>query len=494
MNSKVKDVLNRHQEIARFYQIAGVLHWDQETYLPEKGHNERAEQLSLISKYAHSANTDKEYIKAIKDLAQSNLEGQEARFIYLLNKEIIKKEKLPSELIERKTRASSLAHQRWIDAKNNSDFSTFLPSLREIIDLQRQKIDILGYEDDPYDVLLDSAEPGYKSSHIQIIFDALEKELPAIVQALKNREVKEEILTGDFDLLKQAELGRQISRDLGYDFTRGRIDTVVHPFCTTLSSNDVRITTTYDRDNFTKSFSGCTHECGHAFYEMNMNSSELLKDYRNSILSQATSSGMHESQSRFVENILVKSRAFSKVYFSTIVQYFPQLSKFNDEDFFNALNVVRPSYIRTEADEVTYNLHIILRFNIERKILNKTLKLEDIPEYWNSEIKRLLGIEVNKDSNGCLQDVHWCGGIGGFVGYALGNLYSAQFHNTISNQLNLEDIIKNKEFSKVIQWLNTNIHQYGSMYETEDLLQKATGERLNPNYFISYLKTKFQIA
>jgi carboxypeptidase Taq len=360
------------------------------------------------------------------------------------------------------------------------------------LELNTEKAEAIGYAEHPYDALLDEFEPWMSTATVSTVFaDLREKLVPLVEQITARQEEDESFLNATFPVEKQKQFGRTVLETMGYDFNRGRLDVSVHPFTTAVGADDVRITTRYNPQYFRTGLFGTIHEAGHALYEMGIDPS-----YKQSILGEGTSLGVHESQSRMWENMIGRSIPFWRYFYPRLRELFPkQLSEVQLSAFVRAVNRVRPSFIRIEADEVTYSLHIILRFELEQALLTGDLAVDDLPEAWNDGMERLLGIRPQHNSEGVLQDIHWAmGAIGYFPTYALGNLYAAQFYRAMAADMpDIEQRMARGDLASIRDWLGARIHRPGSSKTAGELLQEVTGEDLNPEYFTSYLEEKFRL-
>jgi carboxypeptidase Taq len=489
------ELKSRMKEIAILLSSREVLYWDKETYMPPRGIDHRAEQLAQISRLGHEWFVDPkvgEWIAAVEgsDLVKDP-ESPEAVNIREWRRTYDRETKLPKEFVEEFSRTTSKATQVWAEARRKSDFKLFEPHLSKIVDLCRKKADYIGYETEPYDALLDEFEPGAKVAEIESAFKELRKELVELIGKIEAAPKKPDIgiLKRPWAVARQKIFGEIVAAAQGYDFKAGRLGETVHPFCTGLGPNDTRILTRYYPEDFAEALTGTMHEAGHALYDMG-----LPKEHWGTPMGESASLGIHESQSRMWENQVGRSREFW-------VYFFPQLRRiFRDEtdgitldDFYGAMNWVSPSYIRVEADEATYNLHIMLRFELERPILRGEIKTADIPGEWNQRFKDYLGIEVDKDSNGCLQDLHWSDGvIGYFPTYALGNMFAAQFWAQAQQDLpGLFDDFTRGDFSRLLKWLREKIHLEGFRYYGNDLCRKVTGVPVSHRPLMDYLYDKY---
>ena len=489
------ELLKISHELALLNSIDAILGWDQEVNMPPKGAPWRAEQASYLSGTVHRKFTD----PRVGDLLATAEAGDfgtdslsdEAVNLREWRHDYDRQTKVPTELVEELTHTAVMAQGHWAEARKKAEFSLFAPDLKKIIGLVRQKAEYIGYEETPYDALLGGFEPGEKTANVQRIFAALRDDLVPLVQAIaeSSKQARTEILHREYPADRQRILGEGASAAIGLDFTASRLDVSTHPFSTNFGPGDQRITTRYNTRFFNESFFGTMHETGHALYEQN-----LPQEAFGTPRGDSVSLGIHESQSRTWENFVGRSRAFWQFYYPRTQQMFPAvLSDVSMEDFYFAVNEVKPSYIRVEADEITYNLHIMLRFEIEQAIISGDLQVDDIPGAWNELFEDYVGIKVPDDGQGCLQDIHWAfGGFGYFSTYALGNLYGAQFFAKAREDMpNLDELIAAGEFKPLLDWLRTNVYSQGMRYRSGDLVQHVTGKPLSHKPLVAYLQTKF---
>lgn len=485
-------------EIRLLEHISALLGWDQETYMPEQAIAERSQQLALVQSMRHRRVTDEEVGRLLETAGVSDdqpkgdpaLSPEDGAFLRALYREYARNAKLPNELVMRIAEKTSTGQAVWAKAREADDFGRFAPHLVEIIELTLEVAELIGYDDHPYDALLDEYEPWMKSADVKRIFDDLRGDLVPLVQQIGEAEqVDDSFLMRSYPAGEQEAFGRRILSDLGYDMRRGRLDVSAHPFTTTLGFDDVRLTTRYNERYFKTALFGTIHECGHGFYELGFDEGN-----RGSILASATSLGIHESQSRFWENVVGRSRPFWERHFEPLRETFPsQLRGVTLDDFYRAVNKVEPSHIRVEADEVTYSLHIILRFELELGLTSRKLSVQDIPEAWRERSRELLGIVPERDSDGPLQDIHWSmGGIGYFPTYSLGNLYAAQFTDALRADMpDLDDRIRRGDFPAILTWLRDAIHRHGAASTAGEIAASVTGHELDPSHFMEYLRTKY---
>ena len=481
-------------EIHDLRRANALLGWDQQAFMPSGGSHARAEQSATLGKIAHEMFTADETGRLI-DAAASETNGldpdsDDARLISVTRRDYHKNRKVPADLVAEIARVTGQAVDVWTQARAQSDWKPFEPYLQKIVDLNRKLADVLGYVEKPYDALLDQFEPDMKTSEVQAVFDAIKPEIIGLVKQIAAKGgVSDEVLHRDFDEQAQWNFGIEVIKRYGFDFERGRQDKSVHPFTTSFSIGDVRITTRVERDFLSPALFGTLHECGHGLYEQGFSMS-----LERTPLADGASMGMHESQSRMWENLVGRSRPFWQFFFPQLQAAFPaQLADQTVESFYKAANMVSPSFIRVEADEVTYGLHIMLRFELENEMLEGRLKIADVPEAWNAKMQDFLGITPPTIALGALQDIHWSGGmIGYFPTYQLGNLISLQLWEKINAEIpDLTAQIAHGEFKALLTWLRTNLHQHGRKFTSVELLQRITGGGLNPTPYLKYLKAKF---
>ena len=471
---------------------AGVLHWDQEVNMPTRGANFRAQQLATLSEISHNFSVDADYGKLLEKLdTDSNLSEDERRNVKLSLKAFRKSEKYTAEFVKNHSISVSEAFQAWDNAKKQNDFSIFQAKLEKLVELKREECKLLGYSEHPYDALLDQYEPDTKTSDIEKVFeDVKEKLVPFVKELMAQRQHEDAFMYQHFEQQKQWDFGIDLLKQMGYDFESGRQDLSTHPFSIHFSAQDVRVTTRIDENNLNEMIWSCIHEGGHALYEQGM-----LNENYGLPLGEAISLGIHESQSRLWENNVGRGLSYWKANFSLLQSYFPaELKAVNAEQFYQAINVVKPSLIRTNADELTYHLHVMIRFEIEKALIEGSIEVKDLPQIWNAKYKKYLDIDVPSDSQGVLQDIHWShGSFGYFPTYSLGSFYATQFYNQAKEEItDLEQEIEQGNMQPLLAWLRTNIHRHGKKYSAKNLCRKITGEKLNFNYFLSYAKEKYK--
>ena len=484
--------LERVRDIHVAHSIEGVLEWDQETCMPRKGAEHRALQLSMIAGVAHERLTSNRFgdllVRSEQELDGDAIAGTNVREMRRLYDRAIK---IPTELVQQIAHTTTLARNAWVKARKDTNYAEFAPHLETLLELKRDVAERVGYESEPYDALMDEFEPGARAAYIESLFAQLKGELVPLVKAIRTapRQPDTSILERVCPQNAQAAFGRRIAEAMGFDFDAGRLDVTTHPFCSGFSPHDVRITTRYDEHYLPMALFGLMHETGHGLYEQGLD-----PEHAGTPMGQSVSLGIHESQSRMWENLVGRSRAFWSHLFAPLQEAFPALADVALDDWHYAINAVRPSFIRVEADEVTYSLHIMLRFDLERQLVAGQLAVKDVPDAWNAGMQDLLGITPADDAQGCLQDIHWSMGIlGYFPTYALGNLYAAQFYTAAQDALgDLSELIARGELAPLREWLRENIHRHGQRFRAHELVERVTGESLAPQPFLTYLRDKFR--
>ena len=486
------------RERYHFEKALAVLRWDQETYLPEKGVQERAEQLALLEGIAHQRLTAPETGRLLSELGSTHqnpggdekLPALERDFLKVFRRSYDRAVMLPGDFVSDAARAEGLSQAAWINARRDNDFSVFLPHLIKMIDFARQKAEYWGWQDKPYDGLLDIYEPGMGADAIAAVFTPLGQRLSALLKKISSRPRPDNsFLVQDFNPENQAGFSRVLLERLGFDTRRGRLDVSAHPFTTILGSDDIRITTRYVPRHAQSGIFATIHEAGHAFYEM-----DFPDEIRGSCLADGASMGIHESQSRLWENVIGRGKPFWEGMLHVLRSYFPApLSGIPVDDFYRAVNLVEPSLIRVEADEVSYSLHVILRFELEQALFSGSLDPADLPAVWRKKMKELIGVEPETDSLGVLQDVHWSmGAFGYFPSYALGNLYGLDFWEKLKSDIpGTDQLIAEGNFTPIRTWLRDTIYVWGRRLEPPLLLKTVTGKSLSPEPFLTYIESKY---
>jgi carboxypeptidase Taq len=483
------------RQTAVYASISALLQWDERTIMPPAAGEYRAEQVTLLSGVIHEREIAPQVGQWLAELAESPLakdhNSDAGATIRQLKRRYEKKIKLPTSLVEELTRTAVLGQQIWQEARKKDDFAAFQPILTKMIDLKRQEAEALGYEECPYDALLDEYEQGEKTSNIAGVLAGLRDELVPLAAAIaeSKRRPDRSLLERRCPADAQERFGKQVAENIGYEFQRGRLDVTAHPFCETMGPHDVRITTRYNEYWFPGSFFGILHEAGHGLYEQG-----LRPEWYGLPPGQAISLGIHESQSRMWENFVGRSRGFWQHFFPMAQAAFSEaLRNVTPDDFYFAINEVRPSLIRVEADEATYNLHILIRFELERALLDGDLQAPDLPSAWKDKYQEFLGIKSPTDADGVLQDVHWSAGlIGYFPTYSLGNLYAAQFFEQAEDDLGgLADQFRRGEFRPLRDWLREKIHAPGQCYTADQLVRRVTGKPLSHEPLMRHLQGRF---
>ncbi len=480
-------------ELQDLSSTVSVLGWDQQTQMPPGGSQTRANQLSTLSRIIHQKNTSARMGELLDDLepklaSDDSVDGALVRYV---RRDVERRRKLPTEFVAEYTKARAISGKVWEEARANNDFATFKPHVEKMFEYALRIAEYQGYDDHPYDALLYDFDPDLKTSHVQAVFAQLRADTVPLVHAIAQKpdRVDYSILERDYDEAKQREFSVQVAEAFGYDFSRGRLDIAPHPFATNFSRDDVRMTTRYDRHYLPMAMFGTFHETGHALYEQGTGA-ELAR----TPLARGAWSTVHESQSRMWENLVGRSRAFWTHWFPKLQAIFPQqLEGADAETFYKLVNRVKPSLIRVEADEITYNLHIMLRFEIELGMIEGKLRAAELPEIWNAKMQEYLGITPPDDAQGVMQDVHWSEGlIGYFPTYSLGNILSVQLLETARQSLgDLESQWANGDYAPLLGWLRQNVHQRGKLDLPPALIERATGSPLTAKPYVAYLTRKF---
>ena len=489
------ELVRRTKEAAVLSSCGAVLGWDERTYMPRNGSAFRGDQMALLARLTHEMATDPKVGECLAAVEGSSLvanpESPEVINAREIRRTYDRAVKLPKELVEELARVTTQAQQVWQEARGRNDFPAFRPWLEKIVALKRREADAVGYKDHPYDALLDEYEPGATAKEIRQVFAALSAELVPLIAAIgqSKREPRRDVLEGDFPVDAQQAFARGAATAIGFDFEAGRLDVTTHPFCSGIGPGDCRITTRYNPRFFNEAFFGVLHEAGHGIYEQG-----LPAEHFGTPLGSYCSLGIHESQSRLWENQVGRGRPFWQHFYPKAQRAFPAaLGNVGADEFYFAINAVRPSFIRVEADEATYNLHIILRFELELDLLTGDIKPADVPAAWNERFGRMFGLTPPDDRQGCLQDIHWSmGGLGYFPTYTLGNLYAAELMDAARAQLPaLEEDFAAGQFGRLKTWLNDKVHKPGRSYRSDELCRRVTGHGLRHGPLIAYLREKY---
>jgi len=486
-------LMERLGTISDLRSTKSLLFWDQQTFMPGGGVTGRAEQMATLSRLSHEMLTNSETARLLDAVGEPDLSSEEEALLRRARRDYDRATRLPAELVAEISRVTSMAEPAWVKAREESDWSLFAPHLEKVLSLGRESAEHLGYEDHPYDALLDAYEPGAKTARLASMFEELRQGVVPLINAVVQRSHDSEDLSaplkGVFGEAEQEKFGQAVISAFGYDWKRGRQDRSVHPFCVSPGPGDVRITTRFDPGWLAPALFGTMHEAGHALYTQG-----IKPDYARTPLGGGTSMGVHESQSRLWENLVGRSRPFWSHYYPKLQEAFPKaLGGVNAETFYRAINVLEPSEIRVEADEVTYNLHILLRFELEVALIEGTLSVADLPKAWNEKMEEYLSIKPKNDSVGVLQDIHWADGLFGyFPTYAIGNVLSVQlFDEAVEANPEIPERIREGDFSTLLGWLRDNVHRHGARYYADELIERATGRHLGTAPYLSYLNEKF---
>ena len=486
--SDYRELLTRVRDISALEQVATILYWDQQTYMPGGAFRMRGQQNAAIAGIIHERLTSDRIGELIRMLKKQKLSPDGTVILREVERKWKRETSVPEPLVREIMKTSSLAYEAWEVARKHNNFKKFEPLLNKMIGLKMKAAEHIGYDDKPYDALLDEYEPGMNTRDTGALFKRLTSKLVPITNKVLDEPAPESIIpVGKYSLEDQRKFISLLATGMGYDLNCGRIDTSAHPY-TGGTCRDVRITFRYREDNPCFAIFPVMHEIGHALYEQG-----FREKYFGTQLAEAISNSVHESQSRLWENLVGRSLPFWTYYYPRLQKTFPGFMKVPLSAWYREINRVSRSYIRLDADELTYNLHIVLRFEVEAAIFNDNLKASEIPEFWNERFEKYIGREVPDDTRGCLQDVHWTGGgFGYFPSYAMGNLYAAQLWEAAKRQVpGLEDDITGGDLSVMLGWLRKNVHRHGKRFTGPELLEKVTGKKPDEECFIRYIKEKY---
>ncbi|WP_167506225.1 carboxypeptidase M32 [Halobacillus faecis] len=479
------------KEQSAYGEAIGLMAWDMRTKAPRKGMEGRSEVIGVMSQKVHEIQTSEEMRGYIDELKSKTLDPMLKRAVEEAEETYDKTAKIPTEEYRAYVTLQTQAESMWGEAKSNNDFESFRPYLEKLVEYNRKFADYWGYENHRYDALLNNYEPGVTVEVLDKVFPKVRKALTDLLKQIQEapNQPDPSVLQGHFPKERQAEFSEVILERMGYDFEAGRLDETVHPFAIGLNTNDVRVTTKYDERDFRTAVFGTIHEGGHALYEQNIDPKLAFTP-----LADGTSMGIHESQSLFWENFIARSEGFWRNHYELFKSYAPEhFQNLPLEKFYPAVNEVKPSLIRIEADELTYCLHIMVRYELEKALIAGEIEVKDLPDLWNQKMNDYLGITPENDSEGVLQDIHWSGGdFGYFPSYALGYMYAAQLNSKMREEIDVDHYIEEGDFYKVKEWLTENVHQYGKMKKPLQILNDITGEGLNPDYLIDYLTNKYK--
>ncbi|HSX03483.1 MAG TPA: carboxypeptidase M32 [Rhabdochlamydiaceae bacterium] len=503
MGKKVKDSYNQLHELSKtsslLTSVTMVLGWDQETYMPHQAIEFRSQQLEYLASLIHKEKTSAKFSKMLSKLIDletgaikdDKLSASQKAALKEWRRDYLNTVKLPSSFVKKMSKASSMGTHIWMQAKENNNFAFFLPQLEKIVDLTRKKADLLGYKDHPYDALIDTFEPETTTAQITDLFSNLKIVLKNLLEKIMQQPpVSESFLYLNYPPAKQLHFVHELLKTMGFDKSFSRLDQSAHPMCIGIHPTDTRMTTRVHPNKIMMNIFSVVHEGGHGLYHHG-----LPKDQFGTPLSEPISYGIDESQSRIWETIIGRSLPFWNHFYPILQKEFPEnLASVHLDEFYRAINSVKPSLIRTDADEVTYNLHIIIRFELEKALVDGSLKAKDLPEAWNEKMRQYLGIVPSNVSEGCLQDIHWSmGAIGYFPTYTLGNLYSAQFFETfVRKHPAWDEKVSKGDFSELRTFLYENIHRFGREYTAGEIVKKVTGKPLSEKPFLDYLEKKYK--
>jgi carboxypeptidase Taq len=489
-----RKLLKRVHEIALLDSTNQLLSWDEETYMPPKALDHRAGQMAYLSGQSHRLFTSKKVGELISECEQHGFapDSDEAANVREWRRSYDRKTKIPARLVEKFQRTCAHARKAWREARKESKFKIFRPHLQKLMDLHLQFGELWGYTGSPYNAHVDEYEPGTRAEDLRELFARLRPEIISILGPAVERSAAtpRSILNGHYPIAAQEAFNREVAQALGFDFEAGRIDTTTHPFCSGLGPNDCRLTTRYNEEDFTQSLYGIMHETGHGLYDQG-----LLKEHYGTPLGQAVSLGIHESQSRLWENHVGRSKTFWEHWHPIACKHFPDLGRLTPAQITAAVNHVKPSFIRVEADQVTYDLHIILRFEVEMKLIERQLAVADVPAYWNEQFEKSFGLKVTSDADGCLQDIHWSlGSMGYFPTYSLGNLNAAQLmRQAQKDSPSLETELARGDYHTLLDWMREKVHRHGMRHHPQELMRLATGESTKPDAHLAGLREKYGI-
>jgi carboxypeptidase Taq len=494
MSEKLEQLKTLLAEVADLNYAAALLSWDQQTYMPPGGAEARGNQLATLSRISHDKFVSDEIGTLLGDLEQeytgAQADSDEVRLLKVTRHNYDQQVRVPSDFVSEFAVVTSKAFEAWVEARSKSDFSIFRPHLEKVVELNQRFVGFFPPADHPYDILLDQFERGMKTSDVQAIFDTLRPQQVELIKAISEQpQVDDGFLKVPYDEAKMWDFSVEIATKFGYDWERGRQDKSAHPFTTNFSINDVRITTRFEEDNPTVMLFSTMHEAGHGLYEQGSNQA-----YERTPLAGGTSLAVHESQSRMWENLVGRSLPFWEHFYPKFQKLFPeQVGGIDLNTFYKGINKVAPSLIRVNADEATYNMHIMLRLELEIGMVEGKVQVKDLPEIWNTKMDEYLGVVPPNDAKGVLQDIHWSGGtLGYFSTYALGNLISAQLWEKIASDIpDLSEQFRAGKFEALLGWLREKIHVHGAKFEPQELVQRVTGSKIDPAAYLRYLRDKY---
>ena len=496
MNRSLEYIYKEQKELSVLGGIGALLGWDQMTYMPQMGIMERSEQISLISRLSHDKVISDELYNHVEKLNEQeqivHLKEHDQAVVRRLKKDIEKARKVPPAFVEKLSKTTTIAYNAWQEAREKANFTLFQPHLEKIVELEKEYASYINLPGPSYNSVLDDYEEGMTVDILRKEFATLRKELVRMLERITTSKAYQSQMPFDktFDRDIQKQLCQLIIDHMKLPESRSRLDISTHPFTTSMGTDDVRITTNFERGNALFAFFSTVHEAGHALYELGL----PINEYKDTVISDAPSLGLHESQSRFWENMIARNKYFWRYMYPLFQKHVPnQLKDIRLETWYHYVNQVRPSCVRVEADELTYCLHVILRFELELGLMEDEIKVSELPTVWNEKMYDLLGIRPANDKGGVLQDMHWSGGsFGYFPTYAIGTMYAAQlYHKLVSEKPDIQDEIQQGKFETVLEWLHTHVHRYGRLMTADEIIKKACGEGLNSQVFIKYLKDKY---
>lgn len=491
-----QDFLNYTKRMMSYHEALALIYWDLRTGAPKKGVDQRSEVIGMLSSDLFQMSVSNEMEQFINKLTDENVQADLAEItkksIAECQQDYERNKKIPADEYKEYVILQSKAENIWEQAREKSDFEMFRPYLEKLVDMNKRFLEYWGYEGNKYNTLLDLYEPGVTVEVLDNVFSELRDQIVPLVKRISESPEKPttDFLFKSFGKDEQRQFSLEVLKQMGYDFDAGRLDETVHPFATGINPGDVRVTTRYDEQDFRTAVFGTIHEGGHALYEQNI-STELI----GTPLCTGTSMGIHESQSLFYENFVGRDLSFWKHNYKLLKAYSNgQFDQVPLEDFYRAINESKPSLIRIEADELTYPLHVMIRYEIEKGLFNDEIEVKDLPKIWNDKYEQYLGIRPENDAQGVLQDVHWAGGsFGYFPSYALGYMYAAQFKHTLVKEIpQFDQLLEEGNLLPIKKWFNEKVHQYGKMKKPLEILQDVTGEGLNAQYLIDYLYNKYE--
>jgi carboxypeptidase Taq len=479
------------RKISTLNSIIGLLSWDQEICLPAKGRKLRSEQIALLTGSVHQLKTSPEFVELVADLLEMpGLSEEDQANVRETWRHLKRSIKIPKELVEETSAATSAAFHAWREAREKKQFEIFGPFLEKLVSLKKQEVNLIGFDGHLYNGLLEEYEPGMDVDSLDLAFEVLKDKLSPIIKTISQRPVIDDsFMRGDFPEELQLQTGREYLSQMGYSWEAGRMDKAPHPFCIGFNPHDVRVTYEVDSGNISRFIWAILHEGGHALYEQGLNVEKWYLP-----VGSAGTMSLHESQSRLWENMVGRGKEFWSHNFPKLKQTFPgPLRSISTEMFYSACNKVQPGLIRIHADELTYHFHILIRYEIEKELFAGSVSVGDLPALWNRSYRDYLGLEVDDDGVGVLQDIHWShGAFGYFPTYSLGSFYAAQFFDAAERAIpDLSDQIKNGNLATLREWLRIHIHQWGHRYSTEELCERVTGQKLNSRFFMEYITKKY---